>query len=163
MAIGGAAVKLDASREMLYNVSADCNPVPTSRFMGGREYELLMQGDNNPQYTDADVEYVASNGIIFIPSTSHASLPNAEGQWKNRAGETVSQLNAAQRHIVVSHYLANSTAKCLSLIGADGPIVVEGPFAKNQLYLDKLKAITSRNVEAAQGTGTSLGAALLTI
>ncbi|HCD84362.1 MAG TPA: carbohydrate kinase, partial [Agrobacterium sp.] len=42
-AIGGAADALDPGRDTLLNVDAFGRPVPSSRFMGGREYEKLTQ------------------------------------------------------------------------------------------------------------------------
>ena len=44
-----------------------------------------------------------------------------------------------------------------------GPIIVEGPFASNPLYLRALATLTGAEVIAAAGsTGTTAGAALLT-
>jgi len=56
------------------------------------------------------------------------------------------------------------TAECLGLAGAEGDIIVEGPFATNGLYLEMLAAATARPVIAMRtsATGTSIGAALLT-
>lgn len=42
-AIGGKADALDPARDTLLNVDALGRPVPSSRFMGGREYEMLAQ------------------------------------------------------------------------------------------------------------------------
>ena len=44
MAIGGAAVELDPARDTLVNVNALGDPVPSARFMGGREFSLLTEG-----------------------------------------------------------------------------------------------------------------------
>jgi sugar (pentulose or hexulose) kinase len=53
-------------------------------------------------------------------------------------------------------------AECLSLIGAEGPVVVEGAFGGNAAFLRMLATATGRPVLAAgQGAGTGLGAALL--
>jgi sugar (pentulose or hexulose) kinase len=50
------------------------------------------------------------------------------------------------------------------MIGAEGPVVVEGPFAANRLYLAMLAASCGRPVVAsARGTGTAAGAALLAL
>ncbi len=55
------------------------------------------------------------------------------------------------------------TDACLGLIGAKGPVIVEGPFALNEIYLKLLAALAGRAVLALPGsTGTSQGAALLT-
>jgi sugar (pentulose or hexulose) kinase len=54
------------------------------------------------------------------------------------------------------------TAECLSLIGAEGPVVVEGPFGRNALYLEMLAATTGRPVGSAGGEAQAgIGAALL--
>ena len=65
--------------------------------------------------------------------------------------------------MVVSFYLSLVTAFCLEEIGAQGPTLVEGPFARNSQYVDMLQAATGRPVllPSASGTGTSIGAALL--
>ena len=70
---------------------------------------------------------------------------------------------AGERAAAVSFYLALMTATCLDLIGAEGPTVLEGPFAANAAYRRMLAAATGRPVlrSDAGSTGTSLGAALL--
>jgi sugar (pentulose or hexulose) kinase len=70
-------------------------------------------------------------------------------------------LTPAERFVIVSFYLALMTATGLEIVGVQGPVLVEGPFAENGAYLDMLAAATGRPVEAVAGTGTSLGAALL--
>jgi sugar (pentulose or hexulose) kinase len=54
------------------------------------------------------------------------------------------------------------TQTCLDLIASEGPIVVEGPFAANRLYLEALHTLMKRPVYASEATtGTAIGAALL--
>jgi hypothetical protein len=53
------------------------------------------------------------------------------------------------------------TAECLSLIGAAGDIIVEGPFAGNDAYLRMLGAGGRRILRSLGRTGTSLGASML--
>jgi sugar (pentulose or hexulose) kinase len=69
----------------------------------------------------------------------------------------------AQRRVAASYYLASMTATCLSLIGARGPNIVEGPFSSNPDFLDMLSAATGRPTLVSNGsnTGTSVGAAIL--
>ena len=67
-----------------------------------------------------------------------------------------------QRMVALAHYLALMTHTCLTLTGGQGPVIVEGPFARNADYLDMLTALRPHGVEtAASTTGTSIGAALL--
>jgi sugar (pentulose or hexulose) kinase len=49
------------------------------------------------------------------------------------------------------------------MTGDEGEIIVEGPFARNLLFLEMLKAATARDVFADPNSaiGTSVGAALL--
>jgi sugar (pentulose or hexulose) kinase len=157
MAIGGDAVELDPARDTLVNVNAFGAPVPSARFMGGREFEMLL-GANPAQPGVDDVEAVLAAGTILTPAVRLGSGPFASRQsaWigdEPRGGE---------RTAAASFYLAMMTATALGLIGARGPSVVEGPFASNAAFLKMLAAATGRDVVAAgSATGTSGGAALL--
>ena len=157
MAVGGRGVDLDPARDTLINVNALGDPVPSARFMGGREFELLSDGAEVPAGDDA-VRSVIERGIMLLPSVQQGSgpFPSARSRW---IGEPV----GPERAIAVSFYLALMTATCLELIGADGQTIIEGPFALNGHYCGMLQAATGRPVlpQAGQATGTSIGAALL--
>jgi sugar (pentulose or hexulose) kinase len=158
MAVGGAKVSLDPKRDTLMNVSAMGAPVPSARFMGGREYETLTAGQEG-NWSKADIDAVLANGVMLLPSVQQGSgpFPRAISRWVG-AGEP----SAAERAVAAAFYLAMMTATCLDLIGAEGGAVVEGPFARNALYVDMLRAATGRPVLPQQGqAGTSIGAALL--
>lgn len=160
MAIGGAQIELDPERDTLMNVNGFGEPVPSARFMGGREFEILManrKGGFNPE----DVEFVLQNEVMLLPSIMQNSGP-FQGQDHHWTFEP-SSLSDGQYYVAVSFYLALMTASCLSLIGAKGKNIVEGPFSKNKLYCDMLATATSSPVQPSQGTGTSVGAALLTL
>ncbi|MEL7529234.1 MAG: carbohydrate kinase, partial [Pseudomonadota bacterium] len=72
-------------------------------------------------------------------------------------------LSDGERFAAVSNYLALVTAEMLAMIGADGPVIVEGPFAKNDCFLAMLQTAAQRPVETqtTSATGTAIGAALL--
>ena len=54
------------------------------------------------------------------------------------------------------------TARCLELIGHEGPIIIEGPFSRNRCFLMMLSVAAGCEVKAMDSaTGTSAGAALL--
>ena len=67
MAVGGAAVSLDPARDTLINVNAMGAPVPSARFMGGREYDALTAGDGGG-WSAADLESVLGRQIMLLPS-----------------------------------------------------------------------------------------------
>ena len=158
MAVGGKQIVLDATRDTLVNVSALGDPVPSARFMGGREFSLLTAG--KPQdCSGSDVLTVLAKKTLLLPSTQQGSgpFPHHAATWLNADGA-----NNGQRFAAISFYLALTTATCLDLIGADGPTTVEGPFARNRLFVGMLAASTARTVIASEAaTGTSIGAALL--
>lgn len=159
MAIGGQAVKLDPARDTLTNVNAFGDPVPSARFMGGREFERMMAG--HLQHCEAsDILSVLSRGAMLLPAVEIHSGPFQGQQYSWTADEA--NLSDGEHFAAVSFYLALMTATGLEMTGARGPILVEGPFANNLAYLDMLTAAARRNVHAVSGTGTSIGAALLT-
>jgi sugar (pentulose or hexulose) kinase len=158
MAVGGNTIALDAARDTLVNVNALGDPVPSARFMGGREFSLLTEG-HSEDWTEADVATVLSGKTSLLPSTQQGSgpFPHHTAAWLNADG-----INNGQRFAAISFYLALMTATCLDLIGANGSTIVEGPFARNRLFTRMLATATARAVTASEAaTGTSIGAALL--
>ncbi|MGX5842203.1 FGGY-family carbohydrate kinase [Mesorhizobium sp. ArgA1] len=158
MAVGGTEIALDAARDTLVNVSALGGPVPSARFMGGREFSLLTK-DKPQDCSGSDVLTVLTRKMLLLPSTQQGSgpFPHHEAVWRDADG-----ISKAERFAAISFYLALMTATCLDLVGADGPTTVEGPFARNRLFVGMLAAATGRTVIASEAaTGTSIGAALL--
>ncbi|XHE15243.1 FGGY-family carbohydrate kinase [Agrobacterium deltaense] len=161
-AIGGAADALDPGRDTLLNVDAFGRPVPSSRFMGGREYEMLTQqfGPASDEAIEAALGNVLAKGMMLLPSVVGGSgpFPQKTARWIADEDATV-----AERHAAAALYLALMTEFSLSLIGRKGSVLVEGPFASNVLYLKALAGFADTDVIAVGGsTGTSAGAALLT-
>lgn len=160
MAIGGAAVGLDPTRDTLINVNGFGEPVPSSRFMGGREFETLME-NRTAECSQSDIDFVLQNQVMLLPSVVGISgpYPGRQHCWTINPQD----LDNGQYYAAVCYYLALMTASCLALIGSKGKIIVEGPFAKNAIYCKMLATATSQIVAISQGTGTSIGAAMLTL
>ncbi len=158
MAVGGREIALDAARDTLVNVSALGEPVPSARFMGGREFSLLT-ADKPQDCSGSDVLAILADKTLLLPSTQQGSgpFPHHAATWLDADG-----IDNGRRFAAISFYLALMTATCLDLISADGPTTVEGPFARNRLFVGMLAAATARSVVASEAaTGTSIGAALL--
>jgi len=158
MSVGGAQTALDPDRDILLNVDATGAPVPSSRFMGGREYEIVRDGTDTP-VTDTDLTS-ALDGPMLLPSVAPGTgpFPDHTARWTRTEPAPGTPARAA----ALSLYLALMTDTCLRLTGAAGDVIVEGPFARNIPYLRALAALTGRPVyAAASATGTSIGAALL--
>ena len=157
MALGAAQGPLDGARDLLVNVNALGAPVPTARFMAGREFDTLTEG--RAVVPDAaEVEAVLRRGVMVMPSLHPETgpFPGLTFGWLGQA-ETDGERTAA-----ASFYAALMGAECLALIGAKGPVHVEGPFGGNSAFARMLATATGRAVIASgQGAGTGLGAALL--
>ncbi|MEN8895360.1 MAG: FGGY-family carbohydrate kinase [Yoonia sp.] len=153
------AIALDPTRDTLVNVNAREQAVASARFMGGREYEVIQQGQPiNP--TDQDVMTVLERQTMLLPSIESGSGPfqGRQIQWHGVEPDA----GTGQRSAALSFYLALMTGTCLNLVGGAGPTIVEGPFARNPEYLAMLQAVTTRSVLTnAAVTGTSIGAAML--
>lgn len=158
MTVDGNEIKLDPKRDTLINVSANGKKVPSARFMGGREFERLMQGRSS-EYSEADIEQVLAKGAMLLPSVEQSSgpFPGRKPQWSCDP-ETLSD---AERAVVASFYLAMMTHICLGLTGSRGLIFLEGSMASNQAYKRLLSAASGQEIVSSMGTGTSRGAALL--
>lgn len=159
--VGAKPQRLDPSRDTLVNVDANGQAVPSARFMGGREWDLLTR---DMAVVPMEEELIAATAVIdagsmILPSVVMGTgpFPDSHFRWMNEPDSVSERLAAA------SLYQALMTQTCLDLIEAEGPIIVEGPFAANQLYLRALHTLMKRPVHASEATtGTAIGAALLT-
>lgn len=156
MALGSHAVTLDPARDTLINVNARGEPVPTARFMAGREFEEIAGPAPSPA-TEADEAAILDRRIMALPS-----LHPTTGPFPGQSFAWSEEPQGAARTVAASFYVALMGAACLSLIGAEGETVIEGPLARNPAFARMLAAATGRPVVlAGQGAGTGLGAALL--
>lgn len=161
MTVCGADIALDPDRDTLLNVNAHGDPVPSARFMGGREFESVVgQATTVPSPADMSAVLVQEQMLLPAISTTTGPFKGQQHQWL--PAEPAKGTGA--RTLVASYYLALVTAECLTLTGHRGDIVVEGPFAENPAYLEMLSAATDCPVFATRtATGTSQGAALLVV
>jgi sugar (pentulose or hexulose) kinase len=147
LAVGGSLAGLDADHDTLANVDALGRPVPSARFMGGRAYDRLTDRDPTGP-TDAEIDRALRDAVLVSPA----------GGWSLDP----STLSPGERAAAASLHCALMTAEMLDRLRADGPTIVEGPFARNRLFLQALAGLTQRPVLASDSaTGTSAGAALL--
>ncbi len=157
MTLNGTLDHLDPTRDCLANVDTYGRAVPTARFMGGREYQILMDGiSTEPELSD--IQRIVDRDTMVLPSFTEGigPYPNNKGQWINPP------IGANERGAAVTLYLALMSKTCLELAGLGAAIVIEGPLAKNHLYCALVAALTVRPVYKSQdATGTSAGAAML--
>lgn len=157
---GGQPSGLDPARDTLANVDAFGTPVPSARYMGGREWEMTTAEVSSvaPEAEWSALDAVLARKSMMLPGTVKGTgpFPMAQGKW------TAEPADAAEHRAAASLYQALMTATCLEMIGSRGEIIVEGPFATNQIFLAGIRSLTNRTVLAsASQTGTALGAAIL--
>ena len=158
---GGSLDKLDPNRDCLANVDAFGRAVPSARFMAGREFAILA-GEAPVEPAAADIARVVGEGIMALPSFAPGTgpYPMKKGRWTHEPAA----LSSEERSAVASLYSALVADTSLRLAGADGPTIVEGPFARNRLFLSATASLTGRAVIARpDATGTTDGAALLAL
>ena len=156
MTVGGDTGQLDPARDSLANVDAFGRAVPTARFMGGREFDLLVPEIVAPSADD--IARVIAEDIRVQPSfmPGVGPFPATTGRW------TREPATAAERTAAASLYLALMTQACLDLCGMGREIIIEGPLARNALFGQALARLTGVPVSASgDATGTSLGASML--
>lgn len=161
MSRGGKPSELPPERDTLVNVDAFGDPVPTARFMGGREYEVLAGRDGLAGTPSAaDVASLVARGTIPLPGfTAHG------GPFRARVGAVAGPVPRSrdERAALASLYTALVTDYCLDLVGASGDVIVEGRFAHNAAYTAVLAALRHPGpvLRSDDEIGTLRGAAIL--
>jgi len=170
LVVGGQPVTLDARRDTLLNIDAFGRPVPSGRFMGGREYALLI--GEPPAGADrssviaskALLERLIGDSAFLLPATVPGTgpYPDEQAAWTLDEASLDTRFGPGAREAVIAGYLAGMTLTSMTLAGAAGEVLVEGPFAANDDYLHALSGGSGRVVLVSTSrTGTSIGAAML--
>jgi L-fuculokinase len=135
MAHGSDLSRLRESDDMLANVDALGQAVPTARFMGGREYEAILGPSDGPVVpTHEALASILRRRAFALPSAGAASEPSGfAGRLIRTEG-----LKTEERAALATAYLALRTDQRLSDLGATGDIVIDGPLTANRLYVDLL-------------------------
>jgi hypothetical protein len=156
---------LPVDRDCLVNVDWRGEPIPSARFMGGREIEILMGSDGLLEAKNDDVAQVAAahaviaNGAMILPTFAPGAGPYGQcsGKWLSVPDDP------RQRWAAVCLYAALLSDTALDLIGSKDRLVVEGRFAASMLFVASLAALRPcMNVQAAPSDiDVSLGALTL--
>jgi len=156
---GGRLDELHPERGGLAYADAFGRPVPSTMSMAGREFEMLTGGAAS-EPSAADIDAVLERQVMALP----AFVPGNGPFGRRQGGWTVDPetLTPGERTAAASLYVALVADASLRLAGAAGPVLVEGPFARNRLFLSALAALVPRPVIGRpDATGTTEGAALL--
>lgn len=137
----GAAMDLSAlpeSRDCLVNVDVHGRPVPSARFMGGREIEALGGfGAADDAAALAQVPPLCASASMVLPcwTPGVGPFPRSRGGWIGEPAEP------AARRAALGLYLALMTDASLDLIGSRERILVEGRFAESEVFVRALASL----------------------
>jgi sugar (pentulose or hexulose) kinase len=135
---------LAEARDCLINVDAFETPVPSARWMGGREIETQIGLDTRRVDIKPDqpallaaVPGVVAAGSMLLPGFAPGCgpFPGAEGRWVAQPEDWFA------RRAAVCLYAAMVTSVSLNLIGAKRAILVEGRFAEAEVFVRALASI----------------------
>ena len=158
MTVGGTA-RLDPKADMLANVDVRGEPVPTARFMGGREFSVLAS-DSPVDADEADVAAVIASGALALPAFSDQGGPFVE---RKGVIEGPAPTTPKARAALATLYSALMTAHMLRRLEAPGDLIVEGGFARSPAFAAVLARLMAgrRVVVAPTSAGAAAGAAML--
>jgi sugar (pentulose or hexulose) kinase len=135
---------LDEKRDCLVNVDVGGNPVPSARFMGGREIELLTGIDtrridivpDQPALL-ASVPAVLASKAMVLPTLAPGCgpFPHGRGRWISMPSDET------HRRTAVALYAALVADVALRLIDARERLLIEGRFSESQVFVRALASL----------------------
>jgi len=153
-----ALAGLPEDRDCLVNINPFGAAVPSSRFMGGREAEIL---EDAPAFLDPVVHQAAllqqaasavEAGIFALPAFQMGvgPYPRHRGGWIDRPEDQLG------RRAVAGLYLALMLDTALGLIGASERVVIEGRFIDDAVFAQTLKSLRPAQSIYLAPSGNSL-------
>ena len=135
---------LPETRDCLVNVDAQGRPVLSSRWMGGREIETLIELDTRQIDIKADqpallatVPGLLQAGSMLLPTfaAGFGPFPDHSGHWINPPEDWHA------RRAAVCLYAAIVTDSALDLVGTQKRLLIEGRFAEAEVFIRALAAL----------------------
>ena len=134
---------LDEARDCLVNVDVQGQPIPSARFMGGRELELISHesahelAHHQAQESIGRLPALLAKGAAAKPTFAggFGPFPRARGEWRNKPGD------AGDQRAIADLYLALMADACLDLIGSRDTLLIEGRFAEAVIFAGALAAL----------------------
>ncbi|MBN8605660.1 MAG: carbohydrate kinase [Caulobacterales bacterium] len=147
----------------LYNVDVEGRPAPTALFMGGREIELLGAAQlDAPERQEALMDAakrIVGSGLMALPTmvVGAGFYPETPGGWLEPPP------NQTDRDAAAALYAAMMTNTGLDRIGASGALLIEGRFARCDVFTRALAALrpSDRICLSPEESDVSMGALTL--
>ncbi|GAB0119323.1 FGGY-family carbohydrate kinase [Acidisoma sp. 7E03] len=150
--------QLREAEDMLANVDALGDPTATARFMGGREYAAVAsEAGCRAEPNEAGLAKVLAAGAMALPSFALA------GPFQGREGRLIATeaLSPEGRAALATLYCALMADFILDHLGAEGAMLVDGPFAANPLFPRLLQSLRPQAPVAPGAARGGITAAVL--
>ncbi len=137
-------VPLPEGRDCLLNVDVRGHAVPSARFMGGRELELLLGEESRLlDRESAQAELLAAlprvvqSAAMVLPTLAPGTgpYPHGVGRWLNQPQGRM------ERGAAAALYAALTVDASLDLIGSRGILLIEGRFARCEAFVRSLAGL----------------------
>lgn len=138
MASSASLSALEGEGDFLANVSVRGEPVPTGRFMGGRDIERICAGADPKLADPATMRHLAAYAVTVERGSLDLRVAAKQSIPVERAAEFFDE---RERATLAALYAAQETCRCVRSLGAVGPLTVDGPLAGNKVFLEMLAAL----------------------
>ena len=146
---------LNPSLDMLANIDVFGKPVPTMRFMGGREYDHLMGVFKISNKTRAIKNFSFHDYLIY------PSYASGGGFSINKIDIILyERLNKGQIYYLICLYISFVINFCLNQMKSSNTIILDGPITKNITIMKILSSLRKKQIvlKNKKEIGTTLGA-----
>ena len=146
---------LNPNLDMLANIDVFGKPVPTIRFMGGREYDYLIKKFKITTNTKALKNFDYKDYLIYPSYASGGAFAN-----KKININLFKKLNRGQIYYLICLYIAFIINFCLNTIKSSNTIILDGPITKNITIMKILSSLREKQLvlKNKKEIGTTLGA-----
>ncbi len=146
---------LNPALDMLANIDVFGKPVPTMRFMGGREYDHLMGVFKISNKTRAIKDFSFHDYLIY------PSYASGGGFSINKINIGFYEgLNKGQIYYLICLYISFVINFCLNQMRSSNTIILDGPITKNITIMKILSSLRKKQIvlKNKREIGTTLGA-----
>ncbi|WP_119270450.1 FGGY-family carbohydrate kinase [Taklimakanibacter deserti] len=156
--------ELDPQRDTVTNTDIFGKPIACCRFMGGREYEVLSRGASAEAASFKALGSLVAQGTFALPSFTDSGGP-MPGTGNKGHVKGPAPAGEEERSTLAALYCALMVDRSLAAVKSRGDIIVDGPFAKNPVFLSVLASLRQpQTVLASQlRDGTTAGAMALAL
>lgn len=137
-------IDLDERRDCLVNVDVYGHAIPSARFMGGREVEVIgglgafdIRAGYNTEAMVHRLPELVDGGTFVLPAfvPGVGPFPDASGRWERQPPDAEGQ------RAMASLYLALVADVSLDLIGSRERLLVDGRYAEDALFVRALATL----------------------